>query len=158
MAITQNTQGYCILDDVQRYTGKTYTATTKPTSGQVESMIMERADVINGTLAALGFSVPVTSSATRSSRVLLALNAKGTAADAENAVPGIQEETARARAWREDFDRTLKALRDRVLDLPDVTAGSDTPATVAAASPAGSFNLDDDGDERDAVFDRDTDL
>lgn len=158
MAITQNTQGYCQLEDVQRYTGKSYTSATRPTSAQVESMIMERADVINGTLSALGFSVPVSTSATRASRVLLALNAKGVAADAENAVPGLHEETARARAWREDFDRTLEALRRRTLDLSDVTAEADMPTTMTSQSPGGSFNLDADGDERDPVFDRDTDM
>jgi hypothetical protein len=158
MAITQNTQGYCQLDDVQRYTGKTYTSATKPTSAQVESMIMERADVINGTLSALGFAVPVSTSATRASRVLLALNAKGVAADADNAVPGLQAETARAQAWRADFDRTLEALRRRTLDLSDVTAEADMPTTAANQSPSGSFNLSTAGEERDPVFDRDTDL
>jgi hypothetical protein len=158
MAISQNTTGYCLLEDVQALTGKSYTSATRPTSASVESMIMYRADIINGTLSALGYAVPIGTTATRSCRILIDLNAKGAAADADNAVPGLQEENPRSRAWKDDFDRSLKALRDRTLDLPDASTTNDTPVTLDNRSPAGTFNLDSDSVERDPVFDRDTDL
>lgn len=160
MAITQNTDGYCTLANVQALTGKTYSSTTKPTDTEAEDFIKRRADMVNSAVSQAGYDAPIPTSAVRASRILTHVNAIGAAADAENATPGLQEPSARATAWLEQFEKYLQDIMSGTLDLLDATTTGDVLATRAGGglAPDGSFNLDDQDEERDPAFDRDTDL
>lgn len=158
MAITKNTDAYADTDDVTRLTGKAYSTTTRPTAAALETALKETADMLNAALSAVGYSVPVATSATRSSRILQSLNQKAGGAFAEGALPGIADLPPRAQAWQKEFQDGLKMIARGELSMPDVTLGDDNLTTRANQSPAGEFNLDASGDERDPVFDRDTEL
>ena len=157
MALTLSTDCYCELADVQRVSGKTYGASGAPSTTQVEEFVRERFDQIDGALSAAGYSVPIAQSATRAARLLQHINAKGAAADAENARPGQLEPDARATQWAQEFADSIAAIRKGELVLIGVTS-TDAQETQADMTPAGAFNLDADGIERDEVFARDTDL
>jgi len=158
MAITKNTDAYADTDDVTRLTGKAYTTTTRPTTAALETALKESADMLNAALAAVGYSIPVATGATRSSRILQSLNQKAGAAFAESAVPGTSGIPQRAQAWQEEFNAGLKMISRGDLSMPDVTLSDDNLVPQDSQSPAGEFNLDTDGDERDPVFDRDTEM
>lgn len=156
MAISQNDEGYCLLGDVQRMTGKVYDTDSVPTDLEVEEMIKERADILNGCLSARGYAVPIDVSAARSSRILRYFNAKGAAADADNGTPGQLDQNERSEAWEEQFNSFCEKMQKGILDLPDVTETGEEALPTGQQEPDSEFNLDDDGDEREKVFDRDT--
>ncbi|MBT4498065.1 MAG: hypothetical protein HOC74_10110 [Gemmatimonadetes bacterium] len=155
MAVTIPTEGYCDEDDVVGLTGKDYSATTAPTLVQLKEFITQKADMINGVLDAVGFVTPISAAAARSLNILKNLNMKGAAADAENAVPGIFEESDRARAWRLEYEAALVMLSRRRMTLPDVSDSNDTPVAVDDQNPAGSFDVDSSGNENDPAFGND---
>ena len=79
--------GYCKVSDVQTLNiGRSYTATSSPSSGQVSNYIEHVASLIDGRLYALGFTTPVDSSYTASYNILKTINALGAAAMAEEAL------------------------------------------------------------------------
>lgn len=160
MAINQNLDGYCTLANVQAVTGKTYSTTTKPTDTEAEDFIRRRADMINSACKRAGYEVPIPTSSVRASRILTHVNAIGAAADADNAVPGLQDQNERAEKWLEQFNQYLEDLISGTLDLLDATATGDQLVSHSDGGlvPAGSFNLDEQGDEREPAVDRDTEL
>ena len=156
MAITIPTDAYCEATDVERVTGKSYSTTSTPTTAQVEQLIKEHGDLLNAAISAGGWTVPVASGTTRSLNILQVLNAKGAAADAENAAPGAARASARTERWAKEVADARMALAKGNLDLPDATKGDDTQITEAAQEIAYQFNPDADGVEVDRVFSRAT--
>lgn len=148
--------GYCAVVDVQALTGKTYSVNSKPSSTEVDSFIEKRARIIDGILKARGYIVPVLESATQATEIVKDLNALGAAVLAENAMPGVQQASPRAAAWREEWRETLRLLERGKLDLIDATTTDQTQLSQCAQSPDGQFNLDSDGNEKGPVFSRDT--
>jgi len=156
MAITVPTDAYCEVADVERLTGKDYSAVSAPTTGGLETIITEIGSQLNGVLDALGFSIPIAATATKSLAILSNLNATGAAAQAEFAVPGLQEPSLRAESWRMSFDRGVRLLVSRGMSLPDATTPSAVPVAEEVASPSGAFSVDSDGDARTRDWTRST--
>jgi hypothetical protein len=157
MAITLNDDGYCEIADIERRTQQDYSdADLSLSEADVEEFIKERADLLNAALKNIGYSVPIPTTAVRSSRLLRSLNSKGAAADAENSLPGVQQVSPRTKAWMEAFDLFIKQVSERKLDLPDATKTDSTALSHAEQQPEGVFNPDSDGVEQAPTFDRDT--
>ena len=155
MPITLGTDGYCEATDVERLTGKDYTTTSAPTTAQVETEIKEAFPEMNGRLQAAGYTVPIPTTATAASLILKRITARKVAAAAEAQVPGIKEEPARAKVWREEAEGQLDLIGKGKMSLVDATTTDDTAVLEGAQEPAGSFDLNDDDEEKDPVFDKD---
>lgn len=115
---------YASVSDVQGYTLKTYSASSKPTSTQVQAFLDRRAAELNGILNELGFTVPVSQAASPDSyAVLTQYNAIGAGADAEQpTILGIEPELASlGRSLRSMYEGFLKQLRERPGMLHDAT-------------------------------------
>lgn len=117
---------YCDIGDVQAQnpTRGDYSATTKPTSTQVEEFIDQISNTIDSTLAGRGLTVPVTTPAYFVDRIKL-LNAQGAAALAEMAMfpetggPGFSPHGKQL--W-DIYQAGIKQLREG--QLPEALGGS----------------------------------
>lgn len=115
---------YATVADVQGYTLKTYTASSKPTSTQVQAFLDRRTAELNGILKELGITVPIAQAASPDSYSILTMyNAIGAGADAESPTAlGIEPELASlGRSLRAMYESFLKQLRDRPGMLHDAT-------------------------------------
>ena len=159
MAITLGTDGYCEAADVQaRFGQQTFASGSVPTTTQVEGFITDGFNIINGILAAVGYSTPVETSATKASRVLLRMNADYAASEAHLAafsagVGGVPEQ---AEFLEGRFNKMVTRLEKGHLSLEDATTTSDLIKLHSDQDPEGKFNLDSNGDENDPVFTRAT--
>jgi len=142
MAVSIPDEGYCEAVDVTALTGKEYSTTTKPSAAQVETLIKQTADHINGILGAVGLAIPVAATATRAQRILRLLNSRGAAIEAENAVPGLREASPRSIVWQDAWQKQLAMLARRQLDLIDADRTL-MPTQESNQSPDGAFNVSD---------------
>jgi hypothetical protein len=130
VSITIPTDAYCQLSDLTRYLPqRTFSATSKPTSTDAESLIKEVAAEINAVLSGLGITTPVTTSSALP--VLKRINAMGAAEDLEAAaragvtapIPG--EGKNFATEWGPKYDRIVEDMKEGKFALP----GVDQPET-----------------------------
>lgn len=111
---------YCTTSDVQALNTKrpAYSASTTPTSTQVSSFVDQIAAEIDTVLEGRGFTTPVTSATTSEKFVawLLALNARGAAALAEQAQfpdrASVQGTVGSASVYWAQYREGLKYLKE----------------------------------------------
>lgn len=157
MAITLGTDGYCAATDVQSKLQRTYSTTSKPTTAQVEGFITSAFHRINGILDARGYATPIPTTKTVASAILKEINLLGASAQAEeaaNAIAMAGNISNLAVSLREQYEAEIKRLSKGETSLVDATETDATPAQADEQTPSGSFNLDDDGAERDPTFTR----
>ena len=153
MAVTY----YCVIGDIQAKLGRTYSASTKPTSTQVTAFITDTFAEINGVLDARGYSVPIPTTATTATTILKNINVLGAAALAEDAGQSVSMAgsiSAQAESLRAQYAEKIDLLGRGRITLVDATETDYTPAQGDEQTPVGQFNVDDDDEERDPVFTR----
>lgn len=138
---------YAAVADVQAYTLKTYSATSKPTSAQVQTFLDQRAAELNGRLKGdLGFSLPITQAASPDAYSILKMyNAIGAGADAESpTVLGIEPELASlGRSLRAQYAAFLTQLREHPGMLHDASrSATDEGPTSYGREHAGDDDVD----------------
>jgi len=157
MAISVGVDGYCVLADIQsKNQQRTYSASTTPTSGEVEAFITDGFYDLNAALDAIGTTTPVASSAVYATRWLKISNILYAASEAEDATysAGGEEERGRAEEMKEQYAARVEMLLERTVTLKDASDTDDTPEAKKDETFGGQFNLDADGDERDPIFTR----
>lgn len=105
---------YCTIIDVQGFNASrgAYSATTKPTSTQVNTMIDMIAAEIDSILTTRGVTTPVTSPADLVT-YLRRVNALGAAADAESAMlPSATKASPHLKDLRDQYEAALELLRN----------------------------------------------
>lgn len=146
MAIVVPTDAYAAVADIEALTGRTYSASTKPTLAQVEDWDKAGAEEMNDVLRAQGYTVPITD--TKSAKRLAAMNARYAAGMAEAAL--LSPNTSQFAGtvghmyldmWRAD----LKGLFQR-----GVAVGA--TASPAGGKPEGQTDLQSGGDDEDPTF------
>lgn len=162
--IVLGTNGYCTVANVQSlHQQRTFSATTKPTSTEVEEFITDGFGNINGGLTVVGYTIPVAIGSDgltypQSAGILKTINVnyalfRVTLASYSAGV-GIFPDGAAA--FREDYNTAIKAMRDGIFKLPDAPQETDFLAAQNEQDPDGEFNLDTVGDEQGPIFYRDT--
>ena len=161
MAIDLGVDGYCEASDVQaRFGQRTFSTDTKPTTAQVEGFITQGFGIINGTLKAAGYSVPVdVDTYDESAGILKVMNANYATAEAHTAafsagVGGVPEQATYLMGL---FEARITDIQKGRMALPDAPT-IDRIRLLNDGDPAGEFNVDDDGNEIDPSFTRDMEL
>jgi len=157
MSITLGTDCYNEVADVQAKLQRTFSATSKPTTAQVEGFCTSVFHELNGILDARGYSTPIPTTKTVASKILKEIALLGSAAMAEEATQAIGmagSVSPLSVSLREQYDVRLKRISRGETTLVDATEGTGTPAQADEQSPSGSFSPDDDGVERDPTFTR----
>jgi len=158
VAIDLGTDGYCEASDVQAlHQQRTFSASTKPTTTQVENFITKGFHRINGVLDAIGYTIPVdVDTYTQSADILKEINVNYALFRVELAAysAGVGGFPEGAKEYREEFNTALKDLQEGRMKLPDAPVATDFLAAQNEREPSGEFNLDDTGTERDPVFTR----
>lgn len=118
--------GYCSESDVAALNAqRKYTATSKPTSSQVNTMIDHVAALMDARLGVLGFTVPVVS-ASKSLNLLKIINTLGAASMAEEAIyyDGSEAQVVRKPKYQDLWQRyeaEMKRIEANPLLLSDAT-------------------------------------
>jgi hypothetical protein len=139
--------GYCALEDVAELnTGRTFSATSRPTASQVVDYIEQTAAVIDAVLRGQGYNLPVPTTATSVLKLLEGYNALGAACMVEQGAP-----TARRNGGSRGGDLDVcamwraaqKMLADGTLDLElPLEANEHLPRTGPSATPFFSRSMD----------------
>ena len=160
MAIVLGTNGYCEVSDVQAlHQQRTFSATTKPTTTQVEEFITQGFHNTNGVLDAIGYTIPVdVTTYDESADILLTINVNYALfrVNIASYSAGVGLFPESALPYREDFNTALADLKEGTMKLPDAPQETDFLDVQNERDPEGEFNVDDNGDEQDPVFSRDT--
>jgi len=109
---------YCVLADVEGYTGRTYTANSFPTADQVDELIDNRAAELDAIIRKHGITVASLGAGALS--LLLIINAKAAGCDAEkhsyrdsDAMPdAVKSLCDYVRDWLEKLDENPSYLDD----------------------------------------------
>lgn len=145
---------YCVVSDVQALMGQTFNATSRPTVAEVMAAIDETAAEIDGVLAAAGYTVPV--SGTASVLTCKRINTYGAAVNAWHTGVIADEEPARVVFWREAYANFISRIRRGEQSLPDEspTAAPNTGFGVAMKRSDGyaTYNPDGAGDYTTGYF------
>lgn len=162
MAITLGTDGYCVIADVQaRFGQRTFAASSKPSSTEVEAFITQGFNKMNGVLKAVGYSTPVAiATAVKSLEILRVMNANYAASEAHLAafsagVGGVPEQAEYLMGL---YKSDVKDLQKGLMSLEDATTTSDLIKLANDDDPEGKFNLDSSSNETDPVFTRTMDF
>lgn len=115
-----------------RSRGRTFTATSKPSTSDVDVFLTDTANELDGILRARGYTVPVPTTATSAYGLLAGYNALGAAAQAELAAPNPQGRSSDALKLWQDAKRMLRA-GEIELDAPKDT-GQAVPRFGATAT------------------------
>ena len=114
---------YCLITDVQRITGLTFTLTSRPTIEQADAVIDDIAADLDGVLQAAGYTVPVT--ATQALGTLKRYNELGASCDCWHGAYQSQDAPARVARWCGQYDEFLKRIRMGQQQLPGLDPESD---------------------------------
>lgn len=108
-------------------TGRTYTATSKPNTTQVEQYLDTTAAELDGILRKRGYTVPVATTATSAHTLLAGFNAYGAIAIVEQSAP---TSGGKATGWQ-----TMWEAAKKMLDCGDIEL--DAPRNESTSSPRG---------------------
>lgn len=120
---------YCTIDDLKIYVPKLeFSASTKPTSTQVESIITNTSYEIDSALQTAGYSLPVTDADTLA--FLKNLNALGAAAIAEGAtLPEKVGDTHDSKLLRL-YEKRLDNIKNKKLLPVDISTNADAKSAT----------------------------
>lgn len=130
-----------VIDVLAQNTGRaTYTTTSKPTASQVIGYLELTAAELDGILRAVGYGLPIATTATSALKLLEHFNVLGAAAMVEEGAPSDAARRADAlHLWEE----AKKMLSTGVIELDtDRDTTSSVPRTNTAASPLFSITTD----------------
>lgn len=122
---------YCVVADVQRLMGVTFTSTSRPTTADVETIITSVSADLDGILKAAGYSIVPAVDAT----ALLLLKqyaAMGAAVASWHAGFVSDDEPPRVEYWRTQYEAFITRLRNGTQVLPGSVADP-TAADVSIA-------------------------
>lgn len=138
--VDRSDAAYAEVDDVARLAqGRTFSATSRPSTSEVVDFLALTAGHIDARLRAQGYSVPVSATAAAARRVLAHTNALGAAHLVEQAAPTTTD--TRLAAARRLWEDALKALTsDMELDADRDTASA-RPRYQGAATAMFSIGM-----------------
>jgi len=122
---------YCTIENVEVLTEISWTDATSPTTTQVESMIDNVANEIDGVLQASGYSVPV--SGTAALELLRSINAFGVGPEAYHATYLVESLPPKVKYWQDRYDKFLASVRAGEVQLPALEPESDIDAAWGIA-------------------------
>lgn len=112
---------YCLVADVQRLTGVTFTSTSRPTTSDVETIIATVSADLDGILNAAGYSVVPAVDAT-ALLLLKQYSAMGAAVQSWHAGFLSDDEPPRVEFWRTQYEAFITRLREGTQVLPGSVA------------------------------------
>lgn len=121
---------YCAIADVQEEMGTTFSTTSKPTTARVTAAIDEVAAILDGVLAAAGYTVPLTGAS--SLLKLKRINTYGACVTSWHSGIISNDLPVRVEFWQGQFDAFIQRVKDGTEIMPD-----DTPT----ATPNSSFSM-----------------
>jgi len=122
---------YCLVADVQRLMGVTFTSTSRPTTADVETIITGVSADLDGVLRAAGYLIIPVVDAT-ALLLLKQYSAMGAAVQSWHAGFVSDAEPPRVEYWRTQYDAFLTRIRNGTQVLP----GSGADPTAADVSVA----------------------
>ena len=141
---------YCSKDDVQRWVKRVqFSDTTKVTPSDVNDFIQIVSNIVDGELRKLGVSLPVSSSAKVSMRILKTLVSLEAASFAEQAAffSSNKTESTHGKWLHDQYLELLKQIQNNPLMLSDIVTGS-----VAHMKSDTEDMLEDGTKEGDEIF------
>lgn len=136
---------YCTITDLQLFNSKrTYSATTTPTTAQVNSIIDQVAAEIDMALSIQGYTVPVTTP-TAMTNFLKFLNALGAAAYTEDSMFPETAETGEKAATTHS-SKLMSRFKDWLKKLEEGKVPKDVPRSASALCGFSDYTQDSDQD------------
>lgn len=130
---------YATVVDVETFNAlRTFSNTSRPSVDDVVRFLHETGAVLDGILSALGYTLPVPSSATGARELLEHYNAIGAWAYTEAAAPESDQRALAEQAWA----RAQKMLRDGLIEPPGLSKDTTTAAPRMGFTPTALFTRD----------------
>ncbi len=123
MADNSTSTVYCTVDDVQRWVKRVqFSETSKVTKADVDTYIQSMSAVLDGELRALGFTLPIASSAKITMGILKLMVSYEVASQAEQAANfGTNKNESSHGEWlHKQYDNLLQKIKDNPAMLSDV--------------------------------------
>lgn len=111
---------YCSLADVEGETGFKYDAESQPSRTEATNIIEGVAAEIDGALEAVGYTIPVASTATRALQMLRRYNILGAAYRCWHADVRGTDDFPAVKSWELDFRTFIKNISEGKIKLPGV--------------------------------------
>lgn len=130
---------YATVGDVAGLTPlRTFTGSSKPTSTQVIGFLTETSAVLDGILAARGYTLPVPVTATAALELLEHYNAIGGWCYTEQGAPQSDMRETAERAWA----NAQKMLRDGLIEPPGLSIDTATQSPRSGFAATAMFTRD----------------
>jgi len=111
---------YCNLADVEGEVGFKYDAETQPSRTEAREIIIGVAAEIDGALEAVGYTIPIPASATRTLQMLKRYNTIGAAYRLWHADVRGTDNFPHVQSWELDFRTFLERIIEGKMKLPNV--------------------------------------